>query len=230
MSTKFSHYPKQPKSDVVMKSFYILCSTHEAASSFLDIFEQGRQSRSARGTPTDEEQDLLRAMLAFAASGLDSMVKQLIRDTLAKVIECRQGAMGNFKQFIEKRLNKKEAIDAKLLAEVLASRDPRDVLVSELVNELVSQSLQSKEALLRAASYFDIPSAELTSDISGFGKIFDARNQIVHEMDVDFTQPNRSRRPRRKDDMIKNATELLRIGGVLLEKIDSMLISQSSAS
>jgi len=135
--------------------------------------------------------------------------------------------MGNFKQFIEKRLSKKEVIDAKLLAEVLASRDPRDVLVSELINELVSQSLQSKDALLRAASYFDIPSVELTSDIGGLGRIFDARNQIVHEMDVDFTQRNRSRRPRRKDDMIQHTTELLRIGGVMLHKIDNMLTPQS---
>ncbi|TKS60588.1 MAG: hypothetical protein EWM73_03090 [Nitrospira sp.] len=210
-----------------MAAFYILCSTHEAASSFLDIFEQSRQQRNAKGTPADIEQDLLRAMLAFAASGLDSMVKQLIRNTLAKVIECRKGAMGNFKQFIEKRLSKKEVIDAKLLAEVLASRDPRDVLVSELINELVSQSLQSKDALLRAASYFDIPSVELTSDIGGLGRIFDARNQIVHEMDVDFTQRNRSRRPRRKDDMIQHTTELLRIGGVMLHKIDNMLTPQS---
>ena len=138
--------------------------------------------------------------------------------------------MGNFKQYIEKRLNKKETIDAKLLAEVLASRDPRDVLISELVNELVSQSLQSKDALFRAASYFDVPSHELTSDSGGLGKIFEVRNQIVHEMDVDFTQTNRSRRPRRKDDMIKHTTELLRIGGVLLEKIDNMLSPQSPIS
>jgi hypothetical protein len=227
MSTKFLHYPDAPKSEIVMKAFYILCSTHEAASSFLDIFEKSRQARGAKGTPTDEEQDLLRAMLAFSASGLDSMVKQIIKDSLAKVIECHDGAMEMFKQFIEKRLNKKETLDAKLLAEVLASRDPRDVLTSQLINELVSQSLQSKDALFRAASYFDIPSNALTSDPSSLGRIFEVRNQIVHEMDVDFTQPNRSRRSRRKEDMIKHATELLRIGRVLLDKIDSQLGSTS---
>jgi hypothetical protein len=113
---------------------------------------------------------------------------------------------------------------------VLASRDPRDVLVSELISELVSQSLQSKDALFRAASYFDVPSNELTGDSSGLAKIFEVRNQIVHEMDVDFTQSNRSRRPRPKDDMIENATELLRIGGVLLKKIDNILTPQRPTS
>jgi hypothetical protein len=100
MSSRFSYYPEQPMAQATLTAFYILCNTHEAASSFLDIFEKTRQGRNARGTPTDKEQDLLRAMVAFAASGLDSMVKQLIRDTLEKVIERSPGAMRNFKQYI----------------------------------------------------------------------------------------------------------------------------------
>jgi hypothetical protein len=39
-----------------------------------------------RGMSTDEEQDLLRAMLVTAAPGLDAMTKQLIRDALPKVV------------------------------------------------------------------------------------------------------------------------------------------------
>jgi hypothetical protein len=162
-------------------------------------------------------------MFTFASAGLDSMIKQLIRDALAQVIEISPGAMSNFKAFIAKRLSRRETLDPQFLAEVLASRDPRDVLVAELVNELASQSLQSKEALLRAASYFDIPSAELTPKLGDLEGIFKARNQIAHEMDVDFDQPNRNRRPRRRRQMIDYTNELLRIANVLLARIDSML-------
>jgi hypothetical protein len=181
------------------------------------------------GTPTDEEQDLLRAMLTFASAGLDSMTKQLIRDALAQVIEFSPGAMGNFKTFIAKRLSRRETLDPQFLAEVLASRDPRAVLVDGLVDELVSQSLQSKETLLRAASYFDIPSTDLTPDLGYLEEIFKARSQIAHEMDVDFEQPNRNRRPRRRWQMIDHTNELLRIANVLLARVDLVLGQEASS-
>jgi hypothetical protein len=197
--------------------------THDAASSFLDIFESTRQQRKAKGAATDKEQDLLRAMLTFSSSGLDSMAKHLIKEALGDVIEKREGALKNFKVFIEKRLSKKEHQDNKFLAEVLASRDPRDVLVEELIDELVSQSLQSKEALLRAASYFDIASHVLCEDMVLLQKIFEARNQMAHEMDMEFGQQNRSRKQRRKEDMIDFTEELLRIAKVFLAEVDSIL-------
>ena len=222
-TSRFSHYPDSPMSELLRNAYTILRNTHDASSSFLSIFERTRERRRARGAPTDEEQDLLRAMFVFASSGLDSMTKQLIKDALGPVIESHKGAMGHFKTFIEKRLGKREVVDVKFLAEVLASKDPRDVLVAELVNELLSQSLQSKDQLLRGVSYFDIPSRLLANDLDALQKIFDARNQIVHEMDVDFAQPNRNRRPRSKGQMIQYTTELLRIGNVLLRAVDSKL-------
>ena len=71
--SRFQHYPNRPATEATQNAFTILCSTHNAASSFLDIFEATRRTRKAKGTPTDEEQNLLRAMLVFAGAGLDSM-------------------------------------------------------------------------------------------------------------------------------------------------------------
>lgn len=103
---------------------------------------------------------------------------------------------------------------------MLASRDPRDVLVRTLVTDLTSQSLQSKDQVLRVASYFDIPSAALATDLRLLDRIFRARNEIVHEMDVDFAQTNRNRRPRRKAVMIDHTTELLRLADAFLIEVD----------
>ena len=217
---RFDHYPASPASDAARNAYTILCSAHNAASSFLDIFEATRKTRKAKGTPTDEEQDLLRAMLVFAGAGLDSMIKQLVRDALSLTIDRSEGAEENLKTFIAKRLARQNTLDPSFLSSVLASRDPRDVLVSELVDDLISQSLQSKEQVLRVASYFDIPSAALAPDLKLLERIFRARNEIVHEMDVDFAQTNRNRRPRRKAEMISHTTEILRLANAFLIEVD----------
>jgi len=40
-------------------------------------------------------------MLLFACSGLDAVVKQLIQDTLATVLDHDEGAQREFKKFVE---------------------------------------------------------------------------------------------------------------------------------
>lgn len=67
----------------IRKPYLILKYSHESADSFLEAFEVVRKERGAsRGATTDEEQDLLRMMIVIAAAGLDSLLKQLIRDCL----------------------------------------------------------------------------------------------------------------------------------------------------
>lgn len=215
--------PKRPKSGILVDSHTILVGAYDAASSFLNLFEETRRNRGARGAPKDREQDLLRAMLVFASAGLDSMLKQLIRDALTAVIERHEGAQANFKTFVERRLSRQGSLDPKLLSEVLTGANPREVMLGELVKELTSSSLQSKEQILVAASYFDIPSNKLTSDVEKLGKIFSARNQISHEMDVDLAQTNRNRRPRRRDEMINHAKSILQIANNLLVEVDKRL-------
>jgi len=53
---------------------------------------------------TDEEQDLLRAMLVMAAAGLDSMTKQLIRDALPQVVHRTGAAREGLEKFLARQL------------------------------------------------------------------------------------------------------------------------------
>lgn len=80
-------------------------------------------------------------MLVFAGAGLDSMIKQLVRDALSLTIDRSEGAEENLKTFIVKRLARQNTLDPSFLSSVLASRDPRDVLVSEFVDNLTPQGL-----------------------------------------------------------------------------------------
>lgn len=227
MASRFKYYPSPPESQECQDAFQILCKAHDAAGSFLDIFETLRKTKGAKGTTTDEQQDVLRAMLIFATAGLDSMVKQLVSDALPAVIDRDVGANEMFKQFVERRLRAAEGVDRGFLAQVLVNREPRQRLVNELVSDITSRSLLSTEELLRAAAYFNIPSKAICSDNEKLTRIFSARNQIAHEMDIDFDQPNRSRRPRAKKKMTEFANEVFEVSNNLLSGVDSKLRSTS---
>ena len=219
--TGFQHLADPPSGALYEKAYLILCSAQDAASSFLHIFEETRRQRRARGTPTDEEQNLLRAMLIFASSGLDSMAKQLVRDALPRMIELDVGSEKMFQQFVARRLARNEGINRPLLAELIADRQPRGRLLQDLVASLVSGSLQSVEELMKVAAHFDIPSSSLVSkqEQLEFKRIFAARNEIIHEMDVDFDQPNRNRRPRTKQQMIDDTERIFFVSERFLRAI-----------
>jgi RiboL-PSP-HEPN len=216
-----THKPNKPKSDILQNAYIILCSSHKASESFLDEFKESR--KGCRGAPTDIQQDLLRAMLVFASSGLDSMVKQLVRDALPQIIEKDDGAMLMFSGQVEKAIYKGQNLNATLLTKAILSDSPRNTLIENLVSELTANSLQSAEELFRVGSYFNIASKDLTSDIDGLKTIFRVRNQISHEMDINFNQPNRSRYPRKRDEMISYTNELFKVSNSFLQQVAKKL-------
>lgn len=216
----------RPCNSELLNAYTILNNSRDTVLSFLDAFDSTRSNRNARGTPTDEEQDLLRAMLIFAASGLDSMVKQIIKDALQSVIEIKPGAEQMFKQFVSRRIKRNDIIDNNFIANVISNENPREVLFADLINELSGSSIQSTEQLLKTLSFFDIPSDIIIEDRNKISYIFHARNEIVHEMDIDFSQPNRSRRPRGKRQMINSTKKLLILANKILESVDNILSNQ----
>lgn len=226
MPTRFQHFPPEPKSKECENAYSILCNAHDAASSFLDIFEIVRRDRGAKGMPTDEEQDLLRAMLTFAAAGLDSMAKQLVTDALPRVIERDPGATQMLKQFIERRLKRADEIDRRFLADTLGDPQPRARLMAQFVADLTGGSLQSTEELLRVAAAFNIKSSDICNDTRNLSLIFEARNQIAHEMDIDFRQAKRTRRPRAKELMTGFTNTLFEISANFLAHADGKLTQQ----
>ena len=78
--------PAEPKCDAAEKAHLILVHACEAAAALLKAFDTSRNERRATGgNTTNEEQDLLRAMLVFAGAGLDAAVKRLIQDSVISV-------------------------------------------------------------------------------------------------------------------------------------------------
>ena len=218
--TNFGPDPEAPRASELNKAHTVLLHTRSTAASFLRIFV-GRGG--GRGARSDQDYDLLRAMLVFACAGLDSTIKHVIRDSLAVVIERVAPAEDNFRDFVQRRLGNRADLDATLLARVLTDASPRSVLIGELVRDLTAQSLQSRAQVLRAGSFFDLPSSEIIGDMALFDRIFRARNQIAHEMDIDFDQPRRTRAPRPKQEMVNFTWAILDCAAGFLTGVDRQL-------
>lgn len=213
--------------DAVRNACVILASGHRSVGSLLEVFES---HRTGPGAPTDPQQDLLRAMVLFAASTLDAVVKQLIRDALFVVIERDEGAQSQLKAFVDRRLRRVERaapepgrqglLDVRYLAEVIASGNPRLVLVNDLIDELTGDSLQSRDQLLRVAAHFAVTREEIIDDFDVMALIFRVRNEIAHEMDIELGQRTRTRRPRKREDMVRFADALLQTAFRFVKSVD----------
>jgi len=217
------YHPKKPKHDSIKNAYTIILNAHKACSALLKQFEDIRKFRKAKGAPTDAEQDLLRAMLLFACAGIDSMAKQLVRDALSEIIKKDKGAEAVFIQRTKTSIYKDNILNIDLLLQSILMDVPRDVLLQDLVRNLTSGSLQSVDELFRIASFFNIPSKILINKPEDLKSIFNIRNQISHEMDIDFTQRNRNRRPRSRDAMIEHVNAIFKVAKVFLDETDNKL-------
>jgi hypothetical protein len=215
------HLPERPENEVCLVAHTILCKACDACESFHQVFKQLRVS-AKQGTTTDAQQDTLRAMLVFACAGLDSAIKQLVRDALQNVIDSDEGAQKNFTESVKRKLPDIER-SRDLLAGVLTARDQRAHLIGRLMSDLIADSLQSFEQLSKVAAAFNIPSSDM-GDIGKLREAFTVRNQIIHEMDIDF-RANRSRRSRKQNDMQKYTAAVLNTANTFLKRVDIKLSS-----
>jgi hypothetical protein len=168
-------------------------------------------------------------MVLFASAGTDAMVKQVVKDSLGIAISIMPSARKALTEHVAKRILRKttvgESVDAIFLSEVLINENRTDALIQQLIKHLIAGSLQSTPELLKVAAVFSIKPKDLLSDVSKLDDAFTARNYIAHEMDVDFTQPNRSRRARKRDDMVFMANTLLNVDESFLRAVDSKFTS-----
>lgn len=226
--SSFEGYPNGAHHQSCGEAVSILQGAHGTASYLAEVFDYLEMQIEAADDPAQAEfaaqnEELLRAMLIFAGSGLDAMIKQLVQDALADVINLRNGAQEQFRQFVERRLKRGDGPDYSFVAGVIADPDPRLRLVGDLVEDLTSRSLQSVEEISRVGSYFDIPSPALIPEPEVTRNVFSVRNQIIHEMDIDFADSNKSRRSRRYADMAAHTQELFNVASRFLTAVDTQL-------
>jgi hypothetical protein len=177
---------------------------------------------------TDQEQDLLRAMLVMAAAGLDAMSKQLIREALPQLLERSPQALNTFEKFIARRLGEdRDGKDTKaanlFLARVLSRPSPKVQLIEEYILDLTRGSLQSGEALFQVSAALGISPPKVGIDPKELKPIFDVRNMVVHELDIDLSAARRVRHVRGQTTMIRDSNTLLKLSERILNEVDAIV-------
>lgn len=200
----------------------VLLTAHDTCSSFLKSFIQIRKDRNAKGASTDLEQDLLRAMIVFASSGLDALIKQLVKDALPAVIDKNGGDNGsaqNFASFVERSISRDAKLANRLISGSITSNNSRAWTLNWFISQLLNESLQSKDQVFQIASYFDIPTNKLTNDTKGLEEVFRIRNLIIHEMDVNLAGHNRKRNPRSRGKAVSYVNKLFEVAENFLNNV-----------
>lgn len=230
------------------KACLILKHTHESSQALFAAYGLARAIRSIRkqketkgedkkeismlrGMSTDEEQDLLRAMLVSAASGLDAMTKQLIREALPIIIQIDKEALAELEKFVSRRL--KDGTDDSLertpfLARVLTAPSTQKQIIEDYIGYLTKGSLQSSDELSRVTKAFGISQKDVSIDHTKLRPIFESRNRIIHELDINFSVKRR-RRNLRSEGIMKSYTEtLIELAENILKSVDNKLSKAKS--
>lgn len=215
------------KNTAIDKAATIYQYTRIAAVSMLVTFDALREARGAeRGMTTDQEQDILRAVLVFAGAGLDSTLKQLTRDALSEIPFENQGKQSGLERFLQRKIKGSEnelGVEVKYLAKLFSAPWPYRKALEDYIQELNGDSLQSAEQLLKILSTFGIDQKVIGFSMTDLKPAFRARNEIVHEMDIDLNGARRRRRIRTLDQMIQWADMILKITYSTVKAVDDLL-------
>jgi hypothetical protein len=199
---------------------------HNSSAALLKAFYDVKNNRGAsRGAATDEEQDILRAMIVTAGACIDSTLKQLFRDALHELAQYDDDVKSAMQKFISRELRNLEG-SPKLYEHLAASfmvDYPFDFWVDRYVYELTGSSLQSTDQLFMACAAFGIKPNNVGVKPDDLKPIFVMRNRIIHEMDINFDEARRNRRQRAVGTSANAANKLLEVTESILLKVDTKL-------
>ncbi len=241
--------PKKEFSEILSDAWTILSMAKDSSQSFFITYsirrfiDKDAREMSPKGTTSDVDQDHLRAALVFSCAGLDSMLKQLVRDCLpwlirqktqladmlkAKLAEWARRRMRDEITSISEpepdgRSIRKETELLRALA--ISSDAPIHTTVELCVEDLTGDSLQSTSQLKRVLSLLGIEQL----NVSKLKEAFDARNQIIHEMDVNLKAKTRNRHQRKQRAMLELTKTVFAISVKVLKEVDAV-IKQASES
>lgn len=201
-------------------------ASHDAFKKAVEILKKERGGK--RGMTTDEEQDILRASVVFAAAGLDAVAKQLIRDAVPALLDSDPKVLDGLETFVSRRIRGEDEegegfTRARFLARLLTAKSSREQVIEEYVRELTGSSLQSAEELYKTASALGLDAAKMNIDRKTLQPIFECRNKIIHELDIDLSGTRRKRNIRSEDQMIEYATTLLDVAARLINGVEERL-------
>ncbi|MCW9024082.1 MAG: HEPN domain-containing protein [Gammaproteobacteria bacterium] len=209
----------------------VLTQAKSSIKHFREAFATVRMARKASGPPTAGEQDLIRASLTFAAAGLDSILKELIKGSIKALAEKDTDVQKGLEEYARRQL--REETDgsfaknsANFIAKLLVSPKPYEQLVENYTIHLTGSSLQSVDQLFKASSALGITIKIVNDKSKELREIFEIRNKIIHELDVrfDITHGQKSRNSRTKKGLDEMSDLLLKVAAEYIKAVNQKLI------
>jgi len=184
------------------------------------------KKKSLRGRLSDSQTDVLRAAIAFAGAGLDAALKKLIRDTVRQVALQNPLARKKFLDFLDQHLAGADSpVNRRGLAEILIDgRGAQAALLDSYERELTGDSLQSVEQVAVVCGALGIDDRGIREKLkagSQLDKMFKARNDIVHQLDLTDT----GRKQRTLPDARRMAEEALHVAQEIINSVGQSLAS-----
>jgi hypothetical protein len=202
----------------------ILVYASLTAQSLFETFHVVRDARGSQGAPTDSQQDILRSMLVLALAGLDSSVKQLVKDTVPVLVGKNPSTDQALEDFAVRRLGDLERDrDKKYLVRLLRSHATEQQLIDDLIDDLTSDSMQSVDQLLAVCNVLGVRDRPMVESVRSLSDAFDVRNHVIHEMDINFAATNRNRTSRTRASMVRETNRVLEVTKTILEAVDELL-------
>lgn len=189
------------------------------------------QRGGSMGPPTVGEQDLIRASLIFAAAGLDSTIKELIKGSIKSLAENDTLVQKGLETYATRQIkDDKDGLSGKngasFLAKILVSTSPYEQLVENYTRWLTGSSLQSLDELFKASNALGITISLINDKNKELKEAFDVRNKIIHELDIKFdaVHGSKNRNSRTKDKLDCMSDLFLRIAEEFIKAVNKKIL------
>ncbi|WP_228083795.1 hypothetical protein [Streptomyces profundus] len=153
-----------------------------------------------RGAVSETHRDQARAAIVFTAAGIDACLRTLLRDSLHTLLSTAGDAHGAFvAHFMANRLAGDMTTATK---QAVVDIDPRSALIDLYVKDLAGSSIQGGVDLVRCRNALGLKQESALDDqiLKSHQPFFNARHQVVHELDL-VDPSGRGTRGRRHRDL-----------------------------
>ncbi|WP_437097305.1 hypothetical protein [Streptomyces sp. enrichment culture] len=184
----------------VQRSWERLKATHKSVSGLFATLNELRAGQNElRGAISETHRDQARAAIVFTAAGIDACLRTLLRDSLPTLLSTAGDAHGAFvAHFMANRLN---GDMTKATKAAIVDIDPRSALIDLYVQDLTGSSIQGGADLIRCRNALGLKQESALDDqvLKAHQPFFNARHEVVHELDLIDPSGRGTRRRRHRD-------------------------------
>ncbi|MER0442994.1 hypothetical protein ABR738_00130 [Streptomyces sp. Edi4] len=186
---ELSELPRKPVGGIeIQRSWSRLVATYWAVSGLFTTLNELRAAQDdMRGAISETHRDQARAAIVFTAAGIDACLRTLLRDALQTLLQTDGPAHGAFiRHFMRKDGGRLAGELSSATKKAIVDIDPRSALIDLYVADLTGSSIQGSKELANCRSALGLDDDPALADaiLKSHQPFFNARHEVVHELDL----------------------------------------------